>query len=127
MPTLKAGGLQAAEPRLSRRSRNSVQDAPISCSTLDASAGASDLKDIVRLAGLAILQVKFQQAVNVTNQSMAGDSYMHVCIRHRSSDACGVHNGPSRDSSLVLPVISFWPRDVGYGSGSRNVPSIAVG
>ena len=34
----------------------------------------SDLKDIVLLAGPAILQLAFQQAVIVTNQSMAGQS-----------------------------------------------------
>jgi Na+-driven multidrug efflux pump len=33
----------------------------------------ADLKDIVQLAGPAILQLSFQQAVIVTNQSMAGD------------------------------------------------------
>ena len=32
----------------------------------------ADLKDIVKLAGPAILQLSFQQAVIVTNQSMAG-------------------------------------------------------
>lgn len=32
----------------------------------------SDLKEIIRLAGPAILQLSFQQAVIVTNQSMAG-------------------------------------------------------
>lgn len=33
----------------------------------------ADLKDIVQLAGPAILQLSFQQAVIVTNQSMAGE------------------------------------------------------
>lgn len=36
------------------------------------STWGSDLKDIVHLAGPAILQLSFQQAVIVTNQSMAG-------------------------------------------------------
>ena len=33
----------------------------------------ADLKEIVQLAGPAILQLSFQQAVIVTNQSMAGE------------------------------------------------------
>ena len=35
----------------------------------------ADLRDIVQLAGPAILQLSFQQAVIVTNQSMAGVAY----------------------------------------------------
>lgn len=41
----------------------------------------ADLKDIIQLAGPAILQLSFQQAVIVTNQSMAGASPTSWCHR----------------------------------------------
>lgn len=40
----------------------------------DDSSWLADFRDIVSLAGPAILQLSFQQAVIVTNQSMAGTS-----------------------------------------------------
>ena len=45
------------------------------------STWGADLRDIVQLAAPAILQLSFQQAVIVTNQSMAGVTY---CKRQAS-------------------------------------------